>query len=338
MILRLEIENFRGRSARTIVTFAEVSAIWNPVTWITGAHSIGKTTVVEALLFLQFIARGMTRVDQYCNGDGYSISANPVWPVDINIAFVMDGFQYLYGIRLEYEGMRHWQVENEWVKVNGGLIFSRSGNHVEIGNPDGGVSYELDRSVFVLPTFATQDANHPVARVRGYLANLFVIIPTPSHFSDVIISGASQNYLDPYGRNIGAWSVAFFGVNMSAYPWFVGLLARYISGFDSLKTVAVAHGRNTRLSLVRRRADGTSFETPLSMASYREKLIFTGCLLMAVRQTFGNISCVWDDFDQMVETSSSLASELHDAFMRQGQLVFTSARNCGFQNVRIQRI
>ena len=337
MILQLEIENFRGRQVRTIVTCAETQALGNPVTWITGAPSAGKTTVVEALLLLQRIARGMTRVDQYCSGDGYSISANPVRPVDISLAFATGRLQYLYGIRLEYEGVRHWQVENEWIKVNGALIFSRSGNHVEIGGSSGGVSYELDRSIFVLPTFATQDANHPVARVRDYLANLFVLIPTPPHFSDVNIPGLSQNYLDPYGRNIGAWAVAFFGVNMSAYPWFVGLLARYIPGFYSLKTVAMPNG-HSRLFLVRRHADGTSDETPLSMASYREKLIFTGSLLVTVQQTFGNISCVWDDFDQMMEASSSLASELHDAFVRQGQLVFTSARNCGFQNVRIQRI
>lgn len=337
MIIRLEIENFRGHLARTIVTCADAQAIGNAVTWISGTHSTGKTTIVEALLLLQCIARGMTRVDQYCNGDKYSISANPGRPVDISIAFAMGGFHYLYGIRLEYEGLRNWQVENEWIMVNSKLTFARSGNHVEIGGPGRGVSYELDRSVFVLPTFATQDANQPVARVREYLANLFVLIPTPSHFSDVNISGSSQNFLDPYGRNIGAWTVAFFGVNMSAYPWFVGLLARYIPSFDSLKTVAMANG-HTRLFLVRRHADGTSYETPLSMASYREKLIFTGCLLMAVRQTFGNVSCVWDDFDQMDEASSGLALELHDVFSRQGQLVFTAARRCSFHDVRIQQI
>ena len=336
MIFRLEIENFRGRSARTIITCTDTQAIGNSVTWINGAPATGKTIIIEALLLLQCIARGMTRVDQYRNGDGYSISANPARPVEISIVFVSDRVQYLYGIRLEYEGMRHWQVESEWITVNGVLVFARTGNHVEIGGASGGASYELDRTVFVLPTFATQDANHPIARVRDYLARLFVLIPTPSLFSDETISGVPQKFLDPYGRNIGAWAVAFFGVNMSAYPWFVGLLVRYIPGLDNIKTVTMANG-HSRLLLVRRHAF-SPHETPLSMASYREKLIFTGCLLMTVRQTFGNVFCVWDDFDQMIEASRDLALELHNAFVQQGQLVFTSARNCGFQNVRIQQI
>lgn len=335
MIIRIEIENFRGLASRKVIECVNLHGEARQAVCINGAPSVGKTTIVESLLFLQYLARGMTRVEQYCSGDGFAISANPQHPVDIVILFAADGLQYTYGIRLEYEGIRKWQVENEWINVNGGVVLARIGNHVETGV--GRTSYELDRAVFALPTFVTQDANHPVARVRGYLAGLFILVPTPLLFSDVVVAHSKQVFLDAYGRNIGSWMAAFFGVNMSAYPRFTGLLARYIIGFQGVKVLPGAN-ESSRMCLVIRLADGGLREVPLSMLSYRQKLIVLGCLILTVGQTLPNMFCVWDDFDMMVDASLGVATSLCDAFAGKGQLVFTSLRNFAFQGAMILQL
>lgn len=337
MLRAISINNFRCFTGQRTISFVspEFMRLASTVV-ISGDAGSGKSTVIYSILLIQAIARGMTRIESYGNGDPILISSQQTLPCELVVDFDCEGAAYQYGLSLSYDVFAsRWRIGGEWLRAGGMVIMTRTGSHVVISGVDGG-SYELDQSSFVLATFVSQDQAHPLVKARSYLAGLFVFLPEPVLFDDGYDSRQSYPYLAPGGQNLGAWMLSFLSNRMSAYPELSKLLVRHLPGFQRIVSKADATGRN-RVYLMMA-AGGRFYEVPLMLVSKAQKLIVLACLMTVIGELYPSIVCIWDDFDQLARVSKSLADGLCATLACQGQLIMTSHANYGLmaqQNITL---
>lgn len=338
MIRRVKISNFRGFSGKVyeFVIGRVSSRERGCVTSVVGPSASGKSSLVSALEFLQAVARGVRSADLLHGGELSAVSSDLSKPCDIVVVFSIARIVYQYGLRLECDvRARLWQIENEWLSVgrdDGSVltpVFARTGMHVEVGGIQSGAgTYELDQKVFVLSTFVTPDAMHPLFRAKAYFANLFIFGDKIGFLDDHIPDQNRSAYLRPRAENLGAWLSFQMGNRVDFYRTLSEVLQRYLPLFSRL---VVAHERASvsRLSalFLPSSISGSERTVPLWMISSTERAILLGAVMVAIGRVFRPADCLCDDFDLIEEACPKLASEIGHVFSTDGHLMAFHKRN-----------
>lgn len=317
MIERIYVHNYRCFENFTLDLKGKRSAL------ILGRNGSGKSTLRQALAVLQEVCRGSGRMRDVVDQSAFSHGRLEV-PMRFEVDVQLGSRLMEYKLTLEFsERFRDVRVAEEWLAVNGGVVFTRVGAAVTLRRGEG---FTFDTPGALLPLITFPYEREAVQQFKAYLASLVLVAPVPSLMSGY--SDAETLELSQSADNFGGWLNANLIRSPSRYTDIASYLSAVFHDFGSFEFVSLGErGRNLRVYF---EPVGTGEVTPppidFRLLSDGEKCLFLSAAITAFNRRDNPLFCFWDEPDNHLSLPEvgQFITELRKSTSQHGQFIATS--------------
>lgn len=315
MVRRLYVHNYRCLQNFELDLRDKHTAL------LIGDNGSGKTTISRALEVFQKVARGTNRVAELATKDDTFLSGEG--PMRFTIEAQVRDRVYEYGLALEMPpGFREMRVFEEKLTVDGEPVFDRSHAQVSLKKRSTNADFAIDWHMAALPIVQEQSETDPLFIFRQWLARLIVLRPVPA-----LMRGESTGEHLEVGAAAADYAAWFSGL-LAHTPAAYGVMERYLKelwpDFRDIQNPRV--GPDTRsLAVHFANEQRQAGRFALGDLSDGEKCFLICATLLAANETYGPITCFWDELDGHLALSEvgHFVMALRRGFER-GQLIATS--------------
>jgi len=295
VIKRFYVHNFRCLENFDFPVAGQSSAL------LIGKNGSGKTTVARALQILQQIARGVNRIGALVQPKDLGRGRKDV-RMRMELEAEIQGEIYEYRIAFELpEGFRELRVAEESLYASGQPVFNREEAQVvlpAIGSASQ-AKFRLDWHLAALPVVQERTENDPFAIFKRWLSRMIILRPVP-----LLISGESNEEVltpDDTGANLGAWFSGLFALSPGAYGKIDSYLREVMPDLKDIKNPTI--GKSARSLQVQFSTDLGSMVLPFADLSDGEKCFVLCAMVLAANETYGPLTCFWDEPDSYLALS-----------------------------------
>lgn len=241
--------------------------------------SVGKSSLVNAIIHLREIARGAVVTQQvftpgiWTPGVASSGSENTLFGIEM----LLLGKTFNYEIQVSFNSLTgDFEIRSEELLLDRRSILTRN-------------SFVMDRTTFALPS-SVAALNPDIVMFRNALARVCVLRPNMDGIVD-LISGYRDD-LRPDISNLPRWLANYFSDFPSAYQNVASRMALFLPNFGGLNVCDDA--RRARYLCLRRTISGP--EQLISQLSRTEKMMLLVSTVCMIREVEPDRVIVWDDF------------------------------------------
>jgi hypothetical protein len=276
-----------------------------------------------ALEVFQRIARGVNRVGELVKPKDFARGREDV-PMRFELEANLGEQLYHYQIAFDFpKGFRELRVAEEMLSVSGDVIFAREEAQVTLGPMQGGrAEFRLDWHMAALPIVQERTKSDPLFIFKQWLSQMIILRPIPA-----LITGESDSEtLTPgvTGEDFGAWFSGLLAHSPASY----GKIDAYLRGLlPDLKDIKnPTTGKNARSLEVQFSTSLGSATFPFADLSDGEKCFMICALVLAAHDTYGPLTCFWDEPDNYLALSEvgHFVVALRKGFQSGGQFISTS--------------
>lgn len=313
MITRFYVHNFRCLENFELPIAKHASAL------LIGKNGSGKSTVSQALLVLQRIARGTNQVSTLVQFKDFGRADSPM-RFEIEVELERQHYQYMLALEIP-TGSKEPRVLDEKLVYDTQTLYLREYFPKE-HDTNKSVIRLLKRSFVALPMVYEGDASDPVAVFKRWLSRMLILAPEPGHMS----GESKDSTLEPDRTlsNFGDWFTGLLAHSPEAYVTIVDYLRDVLPDLQSIKNPLV--GTDARSLSVQFQAEKADLSLSFSSLSDGEKCFFAAALVLASCKTLGPLFCFWDEPESHLSIAEvrHFVMALRQGFGANGQLVMTS--------------
>ena len=292
---------------------------------VIGKNGTGKSTLLDALMIFQGIARGLVDVKQ-AFGFPPPLLAASVGLARFELEFIEQEVFYSYGFAVEpASDGKSYCVREESLLVGGRPVFVRKQAEVVIlKNGESSPSFNLDQNLFALPIIQTSFLDDPIAIARRAIADMFVLQPIPQ----LIKSDANEAsaIMVKNCETFSSWLLHLLSSWPAAYAEIDRYLKTVFPDFRALVTVGSQAQSIGRHYVVQFEKEGVPLPLLISKLSNGEKCQLIAAAIMAANAVSDGTVCVWDEPTNYLALNEvgQMMTALCSSFRKKGQLIVTA--------------
>ncbi len=318
VIRRLYVNNFRCLENFELPISGRSSVL------LIGDNGTGKTTVGRALEILQRIARGTNRVGELLKPKDLTRGRTDI-PVRFEIQVELESNIYDYVVAFEFPvGFKELRVLEERLAVGGMAVYTRELAHVRLARAglETEASFRIDWHLVALPIIQQQSTSDPLFIFKEWLARILILRPMPS----LIQGDSDQETLQPNPQvtDFAAWFSGILAQRPSAYTRIDEYLKQVMPDLTDIQNPVI--GKDSRSLRVQFSNELGSVTLPFEDLSDGEKCFMVCALVLAAKQAYGPLLCLWDEPDNYLALKEvgHFVLALRKAFQSGGQFIATS--------------